>query len=266
VFTSYLFGTPFGYPAYSLIAASHAASRLASDYWPPTQSEQLARHPFYVVDRPGGCTCLMARVFFAVDTPDPQMERLTTFNLDCITRFRACRYLEDIYPAAEEWHLYDGTLGGRPLPPNKIHTENAQVPLACDVPLFARGREALRIIAVTALSESQERHDGQMYEKASVRVIASLKGPPNYKPGQVVAVTSNSMSAYSPAEIETPLTPGKQFLLLARSPEDKSQPLDLWRCLALSDTPEARKQLEAGAAENDIIRYPDPYASYFIPY
>jgi formylglycine-generating enzyme required for sulfatase activity len=38
---------------YSLIATSHATSRLAPYGWPLIGSEQLAEHPFYAVTRPG---------------------------------------------------------------------------------------------------------------------------------------------------------------------------------------------------------------------
>ncbi len=83
---------------YSLIATS----RLTSGGWPLIGSEQLAEHPFYAFTRPGGCSsCLMVNVTFTPDTPDPEVRRLTTFNLNCITRLRPCRHLEDIYPAAE---------------------------------------------------------------------------------------------------------------------------------------------------------------------
>jgi hypothetical protein len=267
VFIYYVSPTFSGSSGYSLIATSRATSRLTSGGWPLIGSEQLAEHPFYAVTRPGGCSfCLMANVTFTPDTPDPEMRRLTTFNLNCITRLRPCRYLEDIYPAAENWHLYDGTPGDRPSPPNQVHTENALLPLACGVPLFARGREAGQILSVTALSESQEGQPGEIIEeKASVRLNGVLKGETGYNPGELIAVTSRSDSRYSPNEIETPLTPGKQFLLLTVYREDKSYPLELDRCLVLPDTPEIRNQLEAGVAQNDSLRYADPRASNFIP-
>jgi hypothetical protein len=255
-----------GSSGYSLIATSRAINRLASDDWPLIGSEQLAEHPFYAVTRPGGCSfCLMANVTFTPDTPDPEMRRLTTFNLNCITRLRPCRYLEDIYPAAENWHLYDGTVGGRPSPPNQVHAEYAPLPLACRVPLFARGREASQILSVTALSESQERQTGEVIEKASVRINGVLKGKAEYKPGELIAVASRSDSRYSPNEIQTPLSPGGQFLILSLYPQDKSQPLELRRCLVLSDTPEVRKKLNASAAQNDSFSDFAPAYSAFIP-
>src|SRR5438270_1906659 len=266
VFIYHVPSTSSGSSGYSLIATSRATSRLTSGGWPLIGSEQLAEHPFYAFTRPGGCSfCLMVNVTFTPDTPDPEMRRLTTFNLNCITRLLPCRYLEDIYPAAENWHLYDGTLGARPSGPNQVHTENVPLPLACGVPLFARGRDAGQILSVTALSESEERGPGEVIEKASVRLNGVLKGETEYKPGELISVTSRSDSRYSPNEIETPLTPGKQFLLLTVYREDKSHPLELSRCLVLSDTPEVRRQLEAGMAQNDSLRYADPRASNFIP-
>jgi hypothetical protein len=260
----FIYGVPLtfsGSSGYSLIATSRAINRLASDGWPLIGSEQLAEHPFYAVTRPGGCSsCLMANVTFTPDTPDPEMRRLTTFNLNCITRLRPCRYLEDIYPAAENWHLYD-----RPSPPNQVHTEHASLPLACRVPLFARGREASQILSVTALSESQERQPGEVIETASVRINGVLKGKAEYNPGELIAVTSRSDSTYSPNEIETPLSPGGQFLILTLYKQDKSQPMELRRCLVVTDTPEVRKQLEAGAAQNDSFPDFEPAYSAFIP-
>jgi hypothetical protein len=251
---------------YSLIATSRATSRLTSGGWPLIGSEQLAEHPFYAFTRPGGCSsCLMVNVTFTPDTPDPEMRRLTTFNLNCITRLRPCRHLEDIYPAAENWHLYDYTPGDRASPPNQVHSEYVPIPLACRVPLFARGREASQILSVTAVSESQERCLGEVIEKASVRLDGVLKGETEYKPGELISVTSRSDSRYSPLAIETPLTPGKQFLLLPVYREDKSRPLELERCLVLPDTPETKNQLEAGVAQNDSLRYADPRGSNFIP-
>jgi len=41
--------------------------------------------------------------------------------------------------------------------------------------------------------------------------------------------------------------------------------MELRRCLVVSDTPEVRKQLEAGAAQNDSFPDFDPAYSAFIP-
>ena len=69
-----------------------------------------------------------------------------------------------------------------------------------------------------------------------MRLNDVLRGEMEYKPGKLIAVTSRSDGSHSPNEIETPLNPGKQFLLLTLYREDKSHPLELRRCLVLSDT------------------------------
>ena len=251
---------------YSLIATSLAVSRLTWDGLPLVNSEQLAEHPFYVFTRPGGCTfCLMVNVTFTSDTPKLELRRLTTFDLGCLTSFRQCRYLEDIYPASEEWHLYDGTLGGRPEAADRAMRQEPAPPLACRVPIFARGREAEQIFSVTPLTEAQERQPGEVTEKASVRLESVLKGSAQYQAGEIFSVTSRSYAPYTPLQIEIALTPGQRFLLLSMSPEDQSQPLVLDRCLVLPDTPETRAQIMEGVAQNDSLRYPDPRSSNFIP-
>lgn len=100
---------------YSLIATSRATSRLSSDEYLLTYSDQLVKHPYYMYTRPGGCTfCLMANVSFTPDTPELEMRWLTTFNLACLTNFMPCRDLEDIYPASEDWHSWRSASGCKP--------------------------------------------------------------------------------------------------------------------------------------------------------
>jgi hypothetical protein len=263
---------PVTYPrdGYSLIATSRAASRLSDpDGWPLTENDQLVNHPYYVVTRPGGCSfCLMARVTFTPDAPEAEMRRLTTFNLDCLTRLMPCHYLEDIYPAAEEWHLYDGTYGGHPAAANnKVSDRETRHPLGCKVPLFVLGREADQILSVTSIDESQKRDPYGIVEIAKVRLESILKGSPQYKPGGLIDidVTSRTWVGSTPLAIETPLTAGQHYLLLPLFLDEKSHPLELQRCLVLPDTPEIRAELQKGIRENDTLRYPDPNATLFIP-
>jgi len=98
-----------------------------------------------------------------------------------------------------------------------------------------------------------------------VRLDSILKGSTQYKPGGLIDVTSRSWVGYTPLAIETPLTPGQHYLLLALSPEEKSHPIELERCLVLPHTPEIRAELQQGIRENDTLRYPDPNSMLFIP-
>jgi hypothetical protein len=243
---------------YALIATSRATSRLSSDDYLLTGSDQLAKHPYYVYTRPGGCTfCLMANVSFTPDAPESEIRWLTTFNLACLTNFKPCRHLEDIYPASEGWHLYDGLLEGLPEPANRV---NYEPPGECRIPIFALGREAAKIISVTSLKQSQEQNLNEVNQKATVRFDSVLKGAAVYNSGEAIDVVSRFYSGRIPS-----LTPGEHFLLLSQYFQKEPQPLELGRCLVLPDTPEIRAELQRGIAHNDSIRYPDPHASFFIP-
>jgi hypothetical protein len=70
--------------------------------------DQLAQHPYYKVGRPGGCmiNCRMGVVYYSTQTPQPEIQWLTSYDFSCFTRFKPCAELEDLLPAANEWHLY----------------------------------------------------------------------------------------------------------------------------------------------------------------
>ncbi|MDE1178309.1 MAG: hypothetical protein PW789_17175 [Edaphobacter sp.] len=263
---------PFrGFEGYALIATSGATSHLSWDGW--TYSEQLAKHPYYKYTRPGGCSfCLMVNVSFTPDAPESEMRWLTTFNLACLTNWRPCRDLEDIYPASEGWHLYDWHHNGVPSATgNQENNKVTVLPVECRIPIFVRGREADQILSVTSLKKSQDQQlHIEVNEKATVRLDGVLKGSTGYKVGESIDVIASTYRyydhfEYAPLKMETPLTPGEPFLLLSVRGEKKPAPLQLERCLVLPDTPEIRAELQRGIVQNDLLRYPDPHASYFIP-
>ncbi len=74
-------------------------------------TEGLAGHPYYKVGRPGGCkiNCQIGVVYFSTHTPPAEIERLTSYDFSCFTRFHPCAEIEDLLPAAQEWHLYKDT-------------------------------------------------------------------------------------------------------------------------------------------------------------
>jgi hypothetical protein len=261
---AFIYGVPsfFGSQGgYELIATSRATSRLSSDEYLLTYSDQLVKHPYYMYTRPGGCSfCLMANVSFTPDAPESEMRWLTTFNLACLTNFMPCRYLEEIYPASEDWHLYDGTFGGRPGSPTQVNSKQPANSMECRIPVFALGREAAKIISVTSLKQSQEQQPEGLDQKATVRFDSVLKGRAVYSSGEVIDVISHLFNGHIPS-----LAPGEHLLLLSQYFGKEQQPLELNRCLVLPDTPEVRAELQRGIAQNDSIRYPDPHAGYFIP-
>jgi hypothetical protein len=206
----------------------------------------------------------MANVSFVPDAPESEIRWLTTFNLACLTNFMPCRYLEDIYPASEDWHLYDFARG-RPATANQVNSEQPANSMECRIPVFALGREAAKIISVTSLKESQEEHPDEVDEKATVRFDSVLKGSAVYGSGESIDVISRSYNVRTPLKMQPPLTPGEHLLLLSQYLAKEPQPLELNRCLVLPDTPEIRAELQQGIAQNDSIRYADPNAGKFIP-
>jgi hypothetical protein len=86
--------------------------------------EQLADHPYYKAGRPGGCdaNCEEAVVTYSTRTPSSEIDRLTSFNFSCLTQFSSCMELDQLLPAAKDWHLYhesDPPRTGRPLEPSR---------------------------------------------------------------------------------------------------------------------------------------------------
>ncbi len=55
-------------------------------------AEGLAQHPYYKVGRPSGCKilCQIVNVYYSTHTPPAEIERLTSYNFSCFTRFNPC--------------------------------------------------------------------------------------------------------------------------------------------------------------------------------
>jgi hypothetical protein len=246
---------------YALIATSRATSRLSPDDYFLTSNEQLAEHPYYFYRRPGGCSfCMMANVSFTPYTPESEMRWLTTFNLVCLTNFKPCRAIEDIYPASEGWQLYDGFPVSRPGPVKQVDSEQRGASGECHIPVFVLGREAANILSVTLLTPIPKQTPSNEFNRtATVRFDSTVKGAAVYHSGEAINVETRSYGGHIPS-----LTPGEHFLLLSQYRE-REQTLDLGRCLVLPNTPEVRAELQRGIAQNDSLRNPDPHASFFIP-
>ncbi len=228
--------------------------------------EQLADHPYFVVTRPGGCTfCLMAKITFAMDTPTEEANRLLSFNLSCLTDVLPCKYLEDVYPPAEAWHMYDGAVGGRPGDPS-WKWPGTESRGDCKVPLFARGREADSIISVTALSETTAKDQAEESDRALVRLDSTIKGKIGRSSGEMLDVGLVHDYESSKRRFEYPMTTGKSFLLIVPNPDLVTKKLDLDWCLIISDSPEARAELTRPGPMSMQMRVPDPEAKTFVPW
>ncbi len=219
--------------------------------------EQLAQHPFYRVGRPSGCmiNCEIASINFSTRTPPAEIERLTSFNLSCFTRFNPCAELGDVLPAAKDWHLYDE----EPSDPNPP-TPNPLPKVSCGIPVWALARDARYVLVVEALATKTVRDHGFEEEMTEVRVVDSLKGRSPWLPGAIVAAYPFPGADYdSPTQKAEHLVPGRRFIMFPIGDDRRDQrvtkdsPITLDRCGLQEDNPEMRREIEKGFAQNDPL-------------
>ncbi len=92
-----------------------------------------------------------------------------------------------------------------------------------------------------------------------MRVVTSLKEPAPWLPDAIVSAYSYG-SGYIPLEKGQELVPGKRFIVFPVGNDEKhdiltkDSPIKLDRCGVLEDTPEIRRELERGFAQNDTLR------------
>ncbi len=218
-------------------------------------AEELAEHPYYKVGRPGGCwiNCQIGVVYYSTHTPPAEIERLTSYNFSCFTRFNPCTELEDLLPAAKEWHLYK-------------EDELKQISLPqkpCDIPAWALARDACYVLAVEALSTKLVKDHADYgeyhHEVAKVRVVSSLKEPAPWLPGAIVSAQLPWLNDASPSNEDEHLVPGRRYIVFAIGNDSRDQhvtkdsPVRFERCGVQEDTPAIRRDLEKGFAQNDTL-------------
>ena len=219
--------------------------------------EGLARHPYYKVGRPGGCkiNCQMATVNYSTHTPPVEIERLTSYQFSCFTRFKPCAELEDVLPAAKDWHLYDGQ------PADLLAPKPSPLPaVACDIPVWTLARDARYVLEIETLSAKNVTEDQFSREEATVRAVTSLKKPAPWLPGAVVVAYPFVGNAFdSPPQSAEHLVPGRRYIVFPIGDDRRDQrltkksPIRLDRCGMQEDTPKVRLELEKGFAQNDAL-------------
>jgi hypothetical protein len=231
-------------------------------------AEGLAQHPYYKVGRPSGCKilCQIVDVYYSTHTPPAEIERLTSYNFSCFTRFNPCMHIADLLPAAKEWHLYDSEFESGPtvpFPKERPLTEySGPKPITCsNIPVWAMARDARYVLAVEALSEKIVEQGEYHREVAKVRVVSSLKEPVPWLPGAIVNTDHIYWSkAASPSSENQHMVPGRRYIVFAIGNDERTQlvtkdsPLSFERCGVREDTPETRRDLEKGFAQNDTLR------------
>ncbi|QNI37445.1 hypothetical protein [Edaphobacter albus] len=232
--------------------------------------ESLAGHPYYKVGRPGGCKvlCQIVSVYYSTRTPPAEIERLTSYDFSCFTRFHPCARIVDLLPAAEEWHLYDSEYESGPTVPfpkeRPLSEYSEPKPIPCSkIPVWAQARDARYVLSVEALSTKivKNQEDDRKYRKAAtVRVVNSLKEPAPWLPGTIVSTNDLYWEIDDlPSSEAEHMVPGRRYIVFAIGNDDRTQlvtkdsPLSFGRCGVRKDTPEVRRELEKGFAQNDTL-------------
>jgi hypothetical protein len=229
--------------------------------------DQLAQHPYYKVGAPGGCmiNCQMEIVYYSTHTPPAEIERLTSYNFSCFTQLIACAHIADLLPASKEWHLYDDPYSSSPTvprpPPRPESSPYVQTPIppCSNIPVWAHARDARFVLAVEALTKIENDPEFDPFV-AKVRVVTSLKEPAPWLSGAIVNAHPFRGNEYtSPPEEAEDLVPGRRYIVFPIGNDErhdivtKDSPIKLERCGVLEDTPEIRRELEEGFAQNDTL-------------
>ena len=249
----------------SIGAVSYQRLHRTLENWMPfigDSEDELAQHPYYKVGRPGGCmiNCQIGIAYYSTHTPPAEIERLTSYDFSCFTRFNPCAHIEDLLPAAKEWHLYDNAYeSGSTVP------KPGPLPPPCgNIPVWAQARDARYVLAVEALSTEIVKHHedyGEYHrEVTKVRLVSSLKEPAPWLPGAIVSTDhlfwANDASTSSE---DDHLVPGRRYIVFAIGNDSRDQlitkdsPLRFDRCGVQEDTAEIRHELEKGFAQNDTL-------------
>jgi hypothetical protein len=233
--------------------------------------ESLARHPYYKVGRPSGCKilCQIVVVYYSTRTPPAEIERLTSYDFSCFTRFNPCARIVDLLPAAEEWHLYDNEYESSPtvlVPKERPLSEYSmpKPPPCSSIPVWAQARDAHYALAIEALSTKivkNQDNDREYRKVTKVRVVNSLKEPAPWLPGAIVNADNREWfdKDWLSSQDEH-LVPGKRYIVFPIGNDSrqelvtKDSPLSFERCGVLEDTPEIRREFEKGFAQNDTLR------------
>ncbi|WP_035347448.1 hypothetical protein [Edaphobacter aggregans] len=131
----------------------------------------------------------------------------------------------------------------------------------CDIPAWAQARDTRYVLAVEVLSTKIVKvHEdyGEFHrEVAKVRVVSSLKESAPWLPGAIVSTLNYYASSSSEDEH---LVPGRRYIVFAIGNDSRDQyvtkdsPVRFERCGVQEDTPEIRRELEKGFAQNDTRR------------
>lgn len=240
------------------VLREHPDSKLTNG-WILGDEEQLADHPDYKAGRPGGYKiCEMGEITYTPFLAPSEIERLTSFNLDCMTRFRSCRTIEDILPAAKPWHLYDedATAPGPNTPRPPSHP--------CTTAPRALGRDTQIALEVEAITMGTKLHPAkppytpaESYETSTVHLLRVLKGSSIQLPGENFLVRPfATTSPYDRPHQSEHLLPHHRYIVLFdadRFNKEEDVIATDW-CGVLDDIPSVVASINEGLSQIDTLR------------
>jgi hypothetical protein len=188
---------------YGLFAAADTVPRFIGS---PANSiaPQVELHPNYTIGGPDGCeVCIAGWVKFTPYANSADIHRLMQFDLSCLTRFHQCFTQTDVMPVA--WKQYEA--------------ESPQLQEMWDKPpgcspsvLELLGRDSIKVATGEVTGAVRNDHiwpTGIRDGHVPIRVLAALKGLPDWKPGQIRIVHITAASSGQEAELHK----GKQLIL-----------------------------------------------------
>jgi hypothetical protein len=262
--------------SYSLGVSAQVYSRLASitikGKSEPLRlmgnDEQLALHPDYKVGRPSGCEgCEFDYITYTPTLPHDEAVLLTNFNLNCLTRFRACTNIGDLLPEGANWHLYDDG-------PSNLYLPSTGDPLPCRTELRALARDATAILEVEVLDklpdfQANPYEGSNRQELGRARILRAWKNPIHDLPGSTIQLTpfsgEKAYPPYQPAAAAEHLLVGHRALIFLKedAPTNYSPDPDkigvaayqLGPCGVIDDTSANLSAVQVGLAQDIPYRH-----------
>ena len=185
--------------------------------------------------------CELAVVGITPQTPSREINRLNQFNFACITRINTCRHPIDLAPALWETATRDTV--------SSTYSDREDDPAFCKIPTSLLAREANDVLLVEVLS-IHPYPPPSTFERATVKVLRTLKNGRNTAPGTTVDFYNAPMALRPTSGSASTLTKGQQYFFLYNhtKPDSIFNWVGLSPCHALPNTPANAAEIEAGIA------------------
>jgi hypothetical protein len=238
----------YDYPTVVVVRMQPSLEGMTRSFWYP---DEMAQHPNYMIGRPGGCTvCMVGWVDVASSISNKELNRLTSFQLDCYTRRHQCVYPGDLLPTIESQHLYE--------------TNEAPVlslPM-CSISPATRARDAKAVVVVDAMSKTAaKRHQGtpdeMTVERDTLHLVATLKDAPEWSAKAKKDVVSFNAESSEERQMgsESPIA-GNRYILFLDADGLSYDNLQLGRCASVVDSPSVRSEVMKGIAQDSKLEIP----------